>query len=446
MKKLSRRGVVRLCSYALAVCCVLGGFWGVEFDRAEQYKAALERGSQLSFTQLTESITSIDTALQKSVYATTEPMVVALCTQIVREVNAAQNAMVNIDYSFAELENTAGFLSRVGDYAYFLAKSMGADGMSDDQRKNLEALSKTCSGLACELEDLQTRVYDEELTLYDLQWSGAQELSTAAYTIQQMEEEFPEVPSLIYDGPFSSHLDARVPKALEGLQTVGVEDAKRLASEFLDLEENLLTLESITEGKLKTYCFSAHVDGGQQLVEITEQGGRVLSSYSSRDAGEPKFTVEECLRTAKNFLGKRGFSGMRETYYLTEDGTVLFNFAYEEGDTLYYSDLIKVKVAQDSGRVVGFEAKGYLMNHYQRDIPVPLFTVEQAQFKVASNLTVEGTRLAVIPTSGGNEALCWEFKCQNGEGKPYLVYVNAETGNEEEILILLEDENGTLTI
>ena len=60
-------------------------------------------------------------------------------------------------------------------------------------------------------------------------------------------------------------------------------------------------------------------------------------------------------------------------------------------------------------------------------------------------LKVLAHEMAVIPTSGKNEAFCHEFKCENG-GNRYIVYINAETGNEEKILILLENENGTLTI
>ena len=45
-----------------------------------------------------------------------------------------------------------------------------------------------------------------------------------------------------------------------------------------------------------------------------------------------------------------------------------------------------------------------------------------------------------------NEVFCHECKCENGDGSLYIVYINAETGTEEKILILLESENGTLTI
>ena len=43
------------------------------------------------------------------------------------------------------------------------------------------------------------------------------------------------------------------------------------------------------------------------------------------------------------------------------------------------------------------------------------------------------------------EVLCYEFK-GTVENKNFLVYINAENGEEEEILVILETEGGTLTI
>ena len=52
----------------------------------------------------------------------------------------------------------------------------------------------------------------------------------------------------------------------------------------------------------------------------------------------------------------------------------------------------------------------------------------------------------MIPTAGQHEVLCYEFVCTDSAGGRCIVYVNAETGEQQKILILLEDENGSLTI
>ena len=62
------------------------------------------------------------------------------------------------------------------------------------------------------------------------------------------------------------------------------------------------------------------------------------------------------------------------------------------------------------------------------------------------SLTILSSGLAVIPTEGKYELLCHEFICQTADGMHAIVYINAQTGVEENILLLLEDENGTLTM
>ena len=59
-------------------------------------------------------------------------------------------------------------------------------------------------------------------------------------------------------------------------------------------------------------------------------------------------------------------------------------------------------------------------------------------------LTIQSARLALIPTPGEEEVLCWEYTCQTDEGRRCMVYVNGQTGTEEKILLLIEDESGTL--
>ena len=61
-------------------------------------------------------------------------------------------------------------------------------------------------------------------------------------------------------------------------------------------------------------------------------------------------------------------------------------------------------------------------------------------------LSVISHRTAVIPTDGGGEVLCYEYTCRAGNGRKVLVYINAVTAKEEQVLLLEENENGTLTI
>ena len=137
---------------------------------------------------------------------------------------------------------------------------------------------------------------------------------------------------------------------------------------------------------------------------------------------------------------------MMQTYYMLQGGILTVNYAYRQGDVLCYPDLVKVSVAMDTGAVCAFEATGYISSHHERQLPKPAISAEEAMEQISDELSIESRQLVLIPSSGGEELLCWEFLCSGyGEHKA-LVYVNALSARQEKILLLLEDENGSLTI
>ena len=101
-------------------------------------------------------------------------------------------------------------------------------------------------------------------------------------------------------------------------------------------------------------------------------------------------------------------------------------------------------MALDNGEVVEYNASGYLMNHTERKPQAPAFSLEQAQKQVSPLLKVEKGGLALIPTPGLNEVLTYEFHCTGENGDRVLVYINASTGYEEQILIIVESDEGIL--
>ena len=72
-------------------------------------------------------------------------------------------------------------------------------------------------------------------------------------------------------------------------------------------------------------------------------------------------------------------------------------------------------------------------------------TKENARKSINKDLEIMSEGLAMIPTKFQTEILCWEFKGKV-DNREFLVYINAETGKEEDILIILDTPNGTLTV
>ena len=137
---------------------------------------------------------------------------------------------------------------------------------------------------------------------------------------------------------------------------------------------------------------------------------------------------------------------MKTTYHEVQGGVMTVNFAYNDLGRCVYTDLVKVSVAMDSGEILGFDQRGYLVNHCKRTYPKTLFSKLRAQEKVSPKLKIESSQLAVIPTDNLDEKLCYEFRCKAKNGRNVLVYINAETGEEQQILLLVESPSGTLTV
>ena len=60
------------------------------------------------------------------------------------------------------------------------------------------------------------------------------------------------------------------------------------------------------------------------------------------------------------------------------------------------------------------------------------------------DIEIINQRLAKIPTEWNTEIFCYEFQGKIDEIE-FLTYINVETGDEEDTLVITNTENGTLT-
>ena len=166
---------------------------------------------------------------------------------------------------------------------------------------------------------------------------------------------------------------------------------------------------------------------------------------NNRNVHEEKISQEEANEIGKKFLEEKGFPSMKETYFTKLDNIVTVNYAYEYDGIIAYPDLIKVKIALDNGEILGIEAQGYLNSHTSREFNDVELSIDEAREKINENLEILSEGMAIIPTKWKSEMLCYEFKGKVDD-REFLVYINCENGEEEDILVMLDTEGGTLTI
>ena len=342
------------------------------------------------------------------------------------------------------------FLNQVSDYAYTLSrKSIKGEELTDTDFENLNKLYKYAVDLKDTVNQMSSELYNGQISWKDLNTSSKFSFDSNADTgvFANIDGNFDDYEGLIYDGAYSDYIVKESKLGLTG-ENMSKEEVEAEIKKIFG-EENVQKIEYIGEIKGEIECYNYNVKLKSSTLnmemQVSKKGGWIVEVIENRDVADEKISNEEAIKNGKEYLEKIGYSNMKETYSLKEANIVTINYAYEENGVLFYPDLIKVKVALDNGEILGVEALGYLNAHTNRSISSPVITSEEAKQSLNSKLQIENERLAVIPLDDKTEKFCYEFEGKI-EDKQFLVYINVENGEEEEILILLETPGGTLTI
>ena len=421
--------------------------------KEQDSKQASENSYNMAFYSLVDYVENVETYLAKSLISSTPEHGAETLTNVWREANLAQSYLARLPIESQELENTEKFLNQVSDYSYSLSrKNIYNESLSDEDLKNLKDLHNYSVELENTLNQLSEDINSGRIKWNELSNKGtvafAQQVSTQTNdSFSNLEENFHEYSGLIYDGAFSEHITSSEKKGLTG-NDIDEETAKQKVSEFIG-QENIKEIQSLgfsENATIPEYNFSVKTNLENDItISVSKKGGHIIYMNSNRKVNSEIISQEEENEKGKEFLNNKGLNNMKETYYLKQDGIVTINYAYTQNDVVVYSDLIKVKVALDNGEVLGIETTGYLNNHTQRDTSKVKISKEEAKKTLNKDLEISSEGLAIIPTEYNTEILCYEFKGKVDD-REFLVYINAENGREEDILIITNTPNGTLTM
>lgn len=435
----------------IALALILVGGAGVyQYAKAENYERQVTNQYTRAFQDLVDSVSNLDTTLAKGAVANSPAMLSDIANDVYRQATFAQANLGQLPIAHVELDNTAKFLSQVGDYTYSISKKVMSGGqITEAEYKQLADLSGYSATLLQNLQNMLSDLYAGNLSFSAIEQKSSQGAEGSfAGGMETVEHEFEEYPSLIYDGPFSDHINKMEAKHLRNATEITQEQALEKARTFLR-NEHISNIEPSgeSEGTIATYCFSGMgEDGTRMSIEVTKKDGYILFMLENRDVKSRAIDITQATKAGSDFLIGNGILGMRETYWEIQNNIATINYAYVQDGILMYPDLIKIKVAMDNGEIMGFESQGFLMAHEDtRVLPEITVSMEQARENLSKNLQIENYQLCVIPLDSGREALCHEFKGKCGD-RTYLVYVNAATGAEERILMLQQTAEGTLTM
>lgn len=458
---------------AIALVAAAGlGLWSTRLGAANQnLSLQLERERQRNFSEMVYHVEQIQGLLGKGVVAGTTPQNMRYLSDVYYHSQAATSNFKSLPMPMEVGASTGKFLQQVGDFASSLLRHEAAGrGLDAKTQAQMIDLRRYSQDLAKQLDTVATSYGSGRFRWAPstkFSWSGlirgaglvtkpptgSQAPSSLVPGMQQIGSAMERLPVLLYDGPFSDHVDKRSP-AMAGAPIAQADAQGRLGTYVPNFAAYTVASAVEVNNSLPSWTFRLAPKGVATngrldyttSVMVARQGGYLVQLLNGRAIGQPTLDLARARGIGQEYLTRIGYTGMVPTYGQVSDGEATVVYAFQQNGVVIYPDQIKVKVALDTGEITAVDAHQYLMNHHTRTGLTPHITPYQAEDAVSPNLTVQRVQPALIPDQAGTgEILTYEVLGTWGD-ETYLVYVNAETGYEEQILQQVNTDGGTFVL
>lgn len=415
---------------ALAFLAVCGAAARANAD-ANQAKARLRETYNGAVLSALRQMEDMELSLSKALLSQETGETARYLSQVSAGAGQVQRSLSLLPLSHTATQAAVKFANQAADYAGALLRT---GQLTQEDAKQLSALISACGQYAQALSGAREALIAQASSGESAFFQGGNDAEETQY------DSAVSYPTLIYDGPFS---DARDTGQARGLpeRTVSRDEALAIARDFIGADRvQSVSPGADTGGTIPCFGVTVRLQDGVIQAAVTKKGGKILWMAPDSAGYTPLKSVEECRENAMAFLERNGYADMRATYFQAYEGVAVISFAATQGAALLYPDLIKVQLRMDTAQVVGWEARNYWQNHTLRPPLQTVWTEEEARSRVSERLAVERAQLCVIPSDSG-EKLCYEFK-GTYQGSTYLVYINALSGRQEQLLKVVEESTG----
>ena len=399
------------------------------WEQAGIRKARLQEIYQGAVLSALRQMEDMQLSLEKALLSGNTAHCAAYLTQISSGGAQVQRSLSLLPLSHANNQHAVKFANQLSDYADTL---IAQGSISARDYEQLKDLIQSC------------RAYTNALS-GGMERLSAQALSGASfYPEAESTESYDSAvayPSLIYDGPFSDGRKKAGARGLIGMPEISRAEAEKIARDFVGADRVIQVSQGADMGgDIPCYGVTLQLKDVTLEAAVTRQGGKILWLTPDTADFPAEKTLAECRENAIQFLNARGYENMQPTYFQIYQGLAVLSFAATQGDALLYPDLVKVQLRLDNAQVVGLESRNYWQNHTARGILQPALSVQEAKALINPQLQIEKTQLCLIPSDTG-ERLCYEFQGEFN-GDTYLLYIDAQTGEEADLLKLVESAAG----
>ena len=432
MEKRNRNLIIGVLAAVLTAALV----WGmVESVQRRAYRLHLQSMLERSFYELVGGLGDMEIKLDKLAVSDGAREDVLLLSELYRQADGAARDLSALPGGHESMEEVLAFVNRLSEYSGALMRRVAQGGsITPSEEAQLGVLLERCRALNRTVQSLDV----SEVAQVSLLSVRAQP-DAASDPYAAFANPTAPVPQLIYDGAYSQA--SKTPPRALGTERVDEQAALAIARSYVG-EGRVTDVESEQGVDGEIPCWGVRVDtadAGALHLQITKTGGHVLLMMPEYSPGGANHTVETCRASAEEFLRTRQYGDVEPAYYQIGFGMVTFNFVPVQSGVRLYPDLIKVQVSLETGLVIGTESNNYFRNHVPRAFPENPMTAEQARALIHT-LEVISTRPVLIPRYG-QEIFCYEIR-GTYDGQTYLVYLDAVTGQTQDILQVVLTDDG----
>lgn len=405
---------------------------------SDSYKNQLENSYMKAFYEMVDNVNTLEVNMSKVVATNSVDSQRELLANIYDNCRLGVNNVNILPISNNKLTGVNNLLNKTGGFAYsLLLKNYEGKKISNDDFDQINGLYNRVKEVQYDLNDYMSKLQYDYSIIEDIDFDGA-DSSNFSGGITGTESSSSEIPSLIYDGPFSD--------SVLNKEIVGLPDVVYSVEQVEEMLHKVFTGFSIyylgdTVGKFETYNFD--VKGDVDLyVSVTKKGGVLLSITSFGSGNVAKLSMKEGVVLAETFASDLGFDNMYSVWQQQTGNVLYVNLAPIVNHVIYYSDLIKVKVDLSLGLVVGWEATSYATNHTVREFTSSIGLLDAEQ-NLSSQLQIVERNLCIIPNEFVGESSAYEYICKWND-YTYYVYLDSSTGKELNVLRVIDTKNGQL--
>lgn len=406
------------------------------------YSSVLENVYKKNLYELVNNVNSVEVDISKIVATTSFDTQQKLLNSIYVSCNDIEKNLNNLPISASKTQKVTNLYNVLSGYTYSLIRNNSV--LSEEDLDSLEDLHTSCLIVMYDLNTYLSDVTFNYSILGDVNFDDELDSSfNGGFTESNINDS--SVPSLIYDGPFSDSVTNKEIKGLGDIEITQEQAMDIVKQHMLGYEYTSVSYLGETNGKFATYNYNVEGKNIKLFVQVTKLGGKIISINSNAESGNYNYSLTLSKELAQSFALSIGYEDMYPVW-AQEDGNIIYvNLAPLVDGVIYYPDLVKVKVDKSRAQVVGLDGTNYCYNHVKRETQAPIISKETALKKVGSRLQVVDTNLAIIPNEFVGETFVYEFVC-TWKDYEYYVYVDANTGEEVDILRVCKTTYGNLVV